>query len=286
MPQPIVDQIKKICQAYDLWPARSKGQNFLINQKVLNQIITRAELLPTDTVLEVGPGLGILTEALVKKVKKVISVELDAKLFGFLKAKFAGASNLELINEDILKFNPETYNLKSISYKIVANLPYNITSHFLKNFLTRRERPATMTLLVQKEVAERICAKPGQMSLLSVSAQLYGDPEIIEIVGRNNFWPVPKVDSAILRISKIKNQPQVDKFLEGITEKFFWQMAKIGFAAKRKQLQNNLAAGFKISSDDLKKMLNEANFNPKIRAQELSVADWLKLAKELNNYLN
>lgn len=279
MPNKILSQIKLICRHYDIYPARQKGQNFLINPEVIKKIVATANLSLDDIVLEVGPGLGILTEELVKRAGRVISVELDKKLFNFLKAKFSGVKNLELINDDILK--AQGSELRAQSYKIVANLPYNITSHFLKKFLTAEFRPKEMTILVQKEVAQRICARAGKMSLLSVSVQLYGQPKIIEIVSKENFYPRPEVDSAILKISAIKNQSEVDKYLEGVKEKFFWQMVRIGFSAKRKQLQNNLAAGLKISPKDLKKILKKANFDSKIRAQNLSVENWVILAKKL-----
>jgi len=282
----ILDQIKQICKIYGIRPSREKGQNFLINPEIIKKIAAAAGLSPKDTVLEVGPGLGILTEELVKKTGRVVSVELDRKLFDFLKVKFVNVKNLELINEDALNFLAISYKLKAKSYKIVANLPYNITSHFLKKFLTGPNKPEDMTLLLQKEVAQRICAKPGEMSRLSVSVQLYGRPRIIDYADKNNFWPKPAVDSAVLKISEIKSQAEVDNYLAGINEKNFWRIVKIGFSAKRKQLGNNLAAGLKIPASEVKKSLNQANFDEKIRAQNLSVSDWLALAKKLVLYLD
>lgn len=280
MPNSTVNQIKQICRAYNINPSRQKGQNFLINPEIIEKIIKAAGLKKSEVVLEVGPGLGILTEGLVRQVKKVISVELDKKLFDFLKAKFAGVSNLELINADILR-SPVTGHRLPV-YKIVSNLPYNITSHFLRKFLTAKNRPAEMTLLIQKEVAQRICAPVGQMSLLALSVQFYGQPKIIDFIKRDNFWPTPEVDSAILTISKIKNQQAVDNYLAGINEEFFWRVIKISFSAKRKQLHNNLAAGLHLPGEEIKKMLKKANFDPKIRAQNLSLADWLALVKSLS----
>lgn len=280
----ILEQVKLICKTYSILPTKSKGQNFLINQDVITEIVGAAKLKNTDLVLEIGPGLGILTESLIKNAKKVISIELDKKLFGFLQLKFKSAKNLELINEDALKFSPQQNGLQD--YKIVANLPYNITSNFLKKFLTDVARPRSMTLLIQKEVAQRVCAKAGGMSLLSVSVQLYGQPKIINLVGSNNFWPKPEVDSAVLQISEIKSSKEVDKFLSGISEKEFWRIAKIGFSSRRKQLHNNLSAGLKLSSEEVKKLLKKANFDPQVRAQSLTVADWVKLAKSFNLYLN
>ena len=280
----IVDQVKKICQAYQLQPTRSKGQNFVINKAVIDKVVGSANINADESVLEIGPGLGFLTEALIVVAKQVISVELDQKLFKFLQDKFAGSNNLKLINQDILFFQPETAGLSR--YKIVANLPYNITSYFLKRFLTQVVRPQTMTLLLQREVAQRICAKPGELSLLGISVQLYGQPRIVAPVSRQNFWPVPQVESAIIQIDQIKTDKQVAEWLDGVLEKHFWQLCHIGFSAKRKQLQNNLAAGLKISNEVAKQALLEVNLLANIRAQDLSLTDWLQLAKKLKIYLN
>lgn len=282
--QVMIDQVKKICQQYDVRPTKEKGQNFLLNQEVIDLIISSSQVTDADQILEIGPGLGILTENLVKEAKSVVAVELDDKLFRFLKAKFIDKKNLKLIQADILK--SEINDLVSGEYKIIANLPYNITSFFLKKFLTAPNKPIDLTLLLQKEVAERICAKPGEMSLLAVSVQLYGLPKIIKVVSRKDFWPSPKVDSAIIKISNVKNQAAVDNFFSSeISEKFFWQIVRIGFSARRKQLHNNLASGLKMSSTDLKKILNQANFDDRIRAQNLAVDDWLRLAKALRPIL-
>lgn len=282
----IIEQIRQIRELYGIRPQREKGQNFLINPEIIKKIIAAAEISHSDIILEVGPGLGILTEELVKKAGQVFSIELDKRLFDFLKIKFVGIKNLSLMNADIMNFDPAAYRLRPAAYKIIANPPYNITSHFLKKFLTAGNRPEEMTLLLQKEVAQRICAKPGGMSLLSLSVQLYGWPRLVENVSRKNFWPAPAVDSAILKIAAIRNQKAVDNFLGGISEKNFWQIARIGFSAKRKQLQNNLAAGLRLANSEVKKLLNQANFDEKIRAQDLSAADWLTLAKKLFFYLN
>lgn len=277
----ILKQVKLLLKTYNLNPDRSKGQNFLINQQVIKNIIANSDIKKADVVLEVGPGLGILTEELIKHASRVVSVELDKKIFDFLKVKFINNKNLELVNQDILRFKPEDYGLLGQNYKIIANLPYNITSHFLKRFLTIDNRPSSMNLLLQKEVAQRICAKPGKMSLLAISVQIYGEPAIMEIVNSENFYPQPEVDSAILKIDKIKNKQQVDNFLSLEPEKF-WKVVKIGFSARRKQLQNNLASGLKISSIEAKNVLKKANFDQKIRAQDLSIPEWIKLAKYLD----
>lgn len=280
----MIDKVKFICRAYNILPQKNKGQNFLVSEKVLNEIVQAADLQPQDVVLEVGPGLGILTEILVKKAKKVLSVELDKKLFSFLQDKFKSEKGLALINQDILNWHPQDYIPGN--YKIVANLPYNISSSFLKKFLTAGHKPQSLVLLLQKEVAQRICAKPGEMSLLSISVQLYAKPEIINFVGKNNFWPKPEVDSAIIRISQVKNSQEMSAVFGEISEKQFWQVVRIGFSARRKQLANNLAAGLKISNIEAKKALLKANLSELIRAQNLSVNDWINLAKIVKNNLN
>lgn len=279
MSKHLLQQVKEICRVYDIHPTKQKGQNFLIDDEVLEDILSAANLDKQDTTLEIGPGLGILTEQLIEKSKQVVSVELDKKLYEFLKTQFFGVKNLKLLNEDILKFQPADHQIKD--YKIVANLPYGITSIFLKKFLTIENKPTDMTLLVQKEVAERMCAKPGQMSLLGLSIQLYSSPKIVRIIKASSFWPAPKVDSALIKLSSVKDKNEVNKALNGIDEQKFWQIAKIGFSAKRKQLQNNLAAGMNISPTEAKNALEKAKFNTKIRAQNLSVDDWITLAKLL-----
>ncbi|MDX9893778.1 MAG: 16S rRNA (adenine(1518)-N(6)/adenine(1519)-N(6))-dimethyltransferase RsmA [Patescibacteria group bacterium] len=277
----LLAKTKLLCESYQINPQRSKGQNFLASSEILDQIVEIAAITNQDLILEVGPGLGVLTEKLVAKANRVVSVELDDKLFNFLKTKFINHQNLTLVNNDILKWElPDDFGIQP--YKIVANLPYNISSNFLKKFLTSANKPISMTLLLQKEVAQRIVAGAGQLSLLGVSVQLYGNPVLAAVVGKENFWPRPQVDSAILKIDNIKTPKQVDNFLNGLSEKFFWQILRIGFAAKRKQLQNNLSSGLKIESKIIQNLLKQANFDPKIRAQNLAVSDWVRLGLLIN----
>ncbi|MFH1255248.1 MAG: 16S rRNA (adenine(1518)-N(6)/adenine(1519)-N(6))-dimethyltransferase RsmA [bacterium] len=266
----LLNETKAICKLNNIKPSRSRGQNFLIEEDIYNQIIESADLREDDIVLEVGPGLGFLTAKLAVKAKKVIAVELDDKLVEVLKYRLEkqNIKNVEAINENILNFKSER------NFKIVANLPYNITSVFLRKFLSESEiKPKLMVLMLQKEVAERICAKAGQMSLLSVSVQSCAKPEILLTVSRKNFWPEPEVDSAIVKISPDSRNFFSDK----INEKDFFRLVKSGFSAKRKMLKNNLASGFGISQAESENRITSAGFNPKIRAQELSVEDWEKL---------
>ncbi len=269
----LFEQTKELCRLYDIKPARSKGQNFLIEEKIYDDILLSANLKPDDVVLEIGPGLGFLTFKLAKVAKRVIAVELDDKLAGVLKTGLAAKNvkNVEVVNEDILKLQITNYKLKNC--KIVANLPYNITSIFLRRFLEIDQKPKLMVLMLQKEVAERICAVKGSMSLLAVSVQFYADAEIIQIVPKENFWPKPEVESAIIKITPHPNF-LLSKEKE---EKDFFQLVKFGFSSKRKMLKNNLAAGFRISHNEAENKIIKAELSPKIRAQELSVDEWLKL---------
>src|SRR3989344_2924289 len=280
----MLDQIKKLCQAYGITPQRSKGQHFLMDTTVIDTMVETARLTERDTVLEVGPGLGILTEALVAVAGHVVSVELDRKLFALLQAKFVASRNLELVNDDILRWN--LADRLGAEYKVVANIPYNITSRFLKNILTAEVKPSTAVILVQKEVAERICAPAGQLSLLGISVQLYGRPAVVATVGRQQFWPMPAVDSAIVAIRDIQPAAAIAARLKPVTEKQFWQLVRIGFSAKSKKLVNNLAAGLKDHGKIVESAAAEVGLTPNVRAHNLTVADWLELAKKLVMYLN
>lgn len=264
-----MEQTNNLCRLYGIKPARSKGQNFLINESVYGKIIEAANIKKDDIVLEVGPGLGFLTSLLSQKAKKVIAVELDDKLANILKTGLDAqdVKNVEVVNENVLDFIPP---VKNGGYKIVANLPYNITSVFLRKFLSREDKPQEMILMLQKEVAERIVARAGDMSLLAVSIQFYAEAEIISLVPRRDFWPQPDVDSAIIKM-KVKNEKlKVD-------EKSFFRLVKIGFSSKRKMLKNNLANGYHIKEDLAREALKKAGFSEKTRAQELSVQDWMSI---------
>jgi len=279
----LLEQTKKICNKYNIKPARSKGQNFLINESVYDEIIKSADLKKDDVVLEVGPGLGFLTEKLAEKVKKVIAVELDDKLVKVLQFRMTkyAIGNVKIINEDVLKIQNSKLNyllkIQNLKLKIVANLPYNITSIFLRKFLSAEIKPTSMVLMLQKEVAERICAKPPKMSLLSVSVQFYANPKIIQNISANCFWPKPAVDSAIIKLNiKSPSGSQTTEWLNTINENDFFKLVKKGFSSRRKMLKNNLANDYYNIEDKLKKN----NFNPKIRAQELSVDNWKKIFGE------
>lgn len=281
----LLKQTKELCRIYEIKPARSKGQNFLIKEKIYDDIVATANLTKNDTVLEVGPGLGFLTAKLAKSAGKVVAVELDDKLAEVLRTGLdsGGVENVEVVNGDILEFgigNQESGradgdlipNSKSLipGYKIVANLPYNITSIFLRKVLEQENKPSLMVLMLQREVAERISAKPGAMSLLAVSVQFYAEVEIVQLVKKEDFWPQPEVESAVVKL-RIKNSEL------RIDERSFFKLVKIGFTARRKMLKNNLANGYHLTQSEVEEKLVKVGLNPKIRAQELSLDDWKKL---------
>jgi len=263
----------ELCKMFEIRPSRSKGQNFLINEKIYDEIVEAASINSDDTVLEVGPGLGFLTAKLAKVAKQVIAVELDDKLANFLQIGLDSqdVENVTIVNQDVLKFNPTDLPK---NYKVVANLPYNITSIFLRTFLNQKNRPQSLVLMLQKEVAERLIAKPGEMSMLALSVQFFGDVEIVREVKAGNFWPEPKIDSAVIRLI-IKGDKRGDITYD--EEKAFFRLAKFGFSAKRKMLKNNLASGLKISNTEAEKLLVSVGLDKQIRAQDLSVTDWQKL---------
>lgn len=253
------------------------GQNFLKDQSVVKRIIESARLSADDVVLEVGPGRGILTADLAKIAKQAVAVELDHSLIAPLEERFANKHNVTIVEGDILKINlPElvTGHLSSvIGYKLVANIPYYITAKIIRLFLETKYPPKEMILMVQKEVAERICAPAGKMSLLAVSVQYYAEPEILFTVPKTAFDPVPEVDSAVIRIrnydSGFKNKEEAARF---------FQIVRAGFSARRKTLANNLANGLHLPKETAFGKIKSAGLSEKVRAQDLSVADWKTLS--------
>lgn len=257
------------------------GQHLLTDRSVLGQVVEAAELGLTDTVIEVGAGLGVLTRELALRAGRVIAVELDQRLALALRQGLASLPNVEIVQGDILKLPPSQLLTPKgsvgaagpwPSYKVVANLPYYITSAALRHFLEESPRPRLMVLMVQVEVAERIAAAPGQMSLLSVSVQLYGRPTILARVPARSFSPPPKVESAILRID-VHSKPPV-----AVPEADFFPVVRAGFTSRRKQLHNALAHALDFAPGEAQAVLAEAGISPQRRAQTLSVEEWAALA--------
>lgn len=280
----LLAKTRELCRIFEIKPARSKGQNFLINERIYDDIIKAAALDLQDVVLEVGPGLGFLTAKLARKVKRVIAVELDDQLADYLRTGIDSQDidNVTVINQDILKFNLVEQLRPGEKYKVVANIPYNISSIFLRTFLSGNQPPESLVLMLQKEVAQRIIATPPDMSILAVSIQYYASAEIIREVKAGNFWPEPEVDSAIIKIVVFPARRREEDLL---ADQKFFRLVRIGFSAKRKMLKNNLAAGLKIKSKKLADLLIRQGLDPKIRAEELTVENWRKLFAALTAFV-
>jgi len=249
------------------------GQNFLQDLTALEKIVAAAEIQPDDLVLEIGPGLGSLTRYLALAAKAVTAVELDPDLIPVLETVLAPYPNTRVIQGDILQFSPAAL-MGADDYLVVANVPYYITSAIIRHLMETSPRPRRIVLTVQKEVAERVCAKPGEMSLLALSVQVFGEPKIAAIIPAEAFFPVPKVDSAILRVDLLP-EPRLPTPLL----KTFFQMAKAGFSQKRKTLRNSLSAGLRLSPAEAGQLLEQAGLDPMRRAETLSLEEWKRLTE-------
>lgn len=276
--------IKNLLTEYNLRPAEELGQNFLIDKYALKKIVEAADLKAGDIVLEIGPGLGTLTQELAQRVWRVIVVEKDAGLFEILQENLKNFSNIKFIRDDILEVNLALdYRIMLFNYKIVANLPYSIVAPVIRKFLEEPEnRPNEMTLLVQKEVAQRICSKPPDMNLLALSCQFYGSPKTIDYIPKESFWPQPKVDGAILKISEINSEFYQTRRIE-VNPELFFKIIKAAFSQPRKQLINNLPQGLQITDAALKNWLLKNDILPSQRAETLNMEDWIKLTKNFGD---
>lgn len=249
-------------------PNKSLGQHWLHDREILAQIADYAEISRDDTVLEIGPGLGTLTGLLLRRAKKVVAIEFDKNLASKLPAQFPG-KNLGVINQDILSYD---LSLLPPDYKVVGNIPYYITSKIVKQLMTAANKPKISVLLVQKEVAHRLAAGPGDMSLLAISAQVFANVSLGNEIPASLFTPPPKVDSQAV-ILRIRDISIVDKS----NEKNFFRLVKAGFSAKRKMLKSSLAAGLSVTKEQAESWLNTAGISPTARAESLSLADWVRL---------
>jgi len=271
--------IQSLLKKHRAYPSKKLGQNFLIDKRVIKKLIRAVELQPKDIILEIGPGIGTLTIELAKKVKRVTAIEKDPKMVEILKETLKDYENVEIVKGDILK--TQNSKLKNINYKVVGNLPFYLTAPVIRKFLELPEaRPRAMVLVIQKEVGQRICAKPPDMNLLAVSVQFYAKPEIISYISKKSFWPQPKVDSAIFRIT-----PPINADRKLIDADLFFRIVKAGFSHPRKQLINNLSRlrqdfggqAKKINKEEIKNWLLKNNIRPSQRAETLSVGDWINL---------
>jgi len=281
----LLAETKLLLNQHGLHARKGLAQHFLTDRCVLEKIVEAAELKPDDLILEVGPGPGVLTRELVKGAGWVIAVELDDKLAGILKENAAPAVNMTVVNRDILQVDPgelikdlsSTFNVRCLkfktpNYKVVANLPYYITSAVLRHFLEASMKPEVMVIMVQEEIAQAITAPAGKMSLLSVSVQFYGKPVVVTHVPKDSFYPAPKVDSAVLRID-LYPKPVVDVD----DPDAFFRLVKAGFKGHRKQLINSLSRGLNLEKEAVLSLLEKAGIDFTRRAQTLTMEEWGRL---------
>lgn len=265
-----ISEIKRLCVEYRFTPSKSYGQNFLLSFRPIAKMLEALKINKTDTIVEVGPGFGVLTEALAERAGRVLSFEIEKKLLPYWEKKIKKYSNLEIIWGDFLKNQDK---LPETSYKLAANLPYQITSKLIRFFLESENPPTEMAVLVQKEVGERIVAKNKKHSLLSLSVAFYAEPKIIANVAAKNFFPAPKVDSVVLFLN-LNKKP--DKSFA----QFFFKLARAGFSSPRKMLVKNLSTV--VDKVKILEVFAELDIDIKIRPEDLSFDNWVRLAGKLD----
>lgn len=264
-------ELRYVLRRHNIVPNKRMGQHFLIDAGVRDDIVRAAELTPREYVLEVGPGPGILTQALLGHAPNLTVIEADKRFVQVLEPLAALRADLRIVHGDVLRANiPELFCEKP--YVVVANLPYQITSVFFRMMWTNPHPPKRMVVMIQKEVAQRIMAKPGQMSLLALMIQLYSDVSWVRDVSRTCFMPAPDVDSAVIRMTR--RQTPIARDPEALLS-----IARMGFAGKRKQLHGTLAAGLHRTSAEIKQLLEGLNIDPRARPQELSVEQWERITR-------
>ena len=280
-----MDDPRALLRRYGLSPRKSLGQNFLVVPSVLAQIAAQAELGPADTVLEVGAGLGTLTAELAARAGRVIAVETDPKMVHVLHQELASFKNISIVHSDILKLDPTEvlgvdpspvmplWGERLPHYHVVANLPYYITAAVMRHLLEATARPTSIVVTVQREVATRMVAAPGKMSLLAVSVQFYGRPRVCMRLKRGIFYPAPDVESAVVRIDSYENPPVP---VTDVAD--FFRVVRAGFAQRRKQLRNTLAAVLRIPAKDIAAALVAVAVDPTRRAETLSLTEWGRVA--------
>ncbi len=267
---------RRLLKEKGIRPRKSLGQHFMVSPKGLRAILEALDPQPYDVVVEIGAGTGVLTVPLANRVAKVIAVEIDRRLADVLREVCAGLSNVVIVEGDVLDFSPaallERGECTGVLYKLTGNLPYYITSAVLRHFLENKPRPSVAVVTVQKEVAQRIMALPGDMSLLSVSVRLYSRPELVAHLPSGAFFPPPEVDSAVVRLEMLSEPLIPEEETEG-----FFRLVKAGFSGKRKTLRNALQKGLSLPRDKVENLLAEAGLSPDRRAETLSLEEWIKL---------
>ena len=271
--------LRALLARYGLRPKKSLGQNFLIDINALRRIVDAAVLSPEDVVVEVGPGPGLLTRELLARGGSVIAVEKDEAMARLVRRELGGDPRLTVIDGDMLEVEPSSLLPESGKpYKVVANLPYYVATPILRRFLEATNRPASMVVLLQREVAETVAAKPGQMGLLSVAVQYYAVPTIVGIIHPGSFYPPPKVDSAIVRLDVLE-QPAID-----VAPGYFFEVAKAAFSARRKQIANPLSRGLGLDKAAVLEALGAAGLTPQRRAESLSLLEWEALCRAIEPF--
>ena len=267
-------KIPAILEKHGLRPRKGLGQHFLVSERAVRRIVKAASLGPGDVVVEVGPGVGVLTKLLAREAKSVIAVELDEAIIPVLREYLGGAGNVRIIQGDVLEIGAAEIVPPDCSYKVVANLPYYITSAAIRHFLEDPHPPDMMVLTVQWEVARRLTAAPPRMSLLSVSVQVYGRAEMLFRIPAGAFYPPPKVDSGVVRIKRYHSPLVLPERRE-----HFFRVVKAGFSQRRKQLHNSLSGGLRMSSESVGEVLRQAGIQPSRRAETLSIEEWIRLSE-------
>jgi 16S rRNA (adenine1518-N6/adenine1519-N6)-dimethyltransferase len=265
--------VRRILRQHGLRPRKEFGQHLLVDREALDAIVDAAEVTRDDAVLEVGAGMGVLTAALAERAGRVVAVELERAILPVLRETTERFANVEIIPRNLLEVQPQEI-FGDQPYKLVANLPYYITAPTLRHFLETPSRPTRLVVMVQKEVAERLVAAPGDLSLLGLSVQFYGRPSIVRIVSASSFFPPPQVDSAIVRVNVFPEPP-----LDRATRDVLFGIAHAGFAERRKQLHNTLARNLKVPHETVRAWLDAAGIDSSRRAETLSVDDWVRLTR-------
>jgi 16S rRNA (adenine1518-N6/adenine1519-N6)-dimethyltransferase len=266
-----VRDLRRLLSAHGMQPNKAFGQNFLIDRSVLRQIVAAAEIDAADSILEVGAGTGVLTLALARQARRVVAVELERDMLALLAETTRECANVEIVARNLLHLDPVAI-FGSAPYKLVANLPYYITAPTFRHFLESANAPRLIVVMVQEEVAERITAAPGDLSLLAVSVQFYGRPHIVARVPAAAFYPAPKVDSAILRVDVNAESPLTPE-----QRQQFFHIVQAGFSAKRKQLHNALGPTLHLPPETVRRWLDTAGIEASRRAETLAIAEWLNL---------
>lgn len=269
-----MSETKQQLRAHGTYARKDLGQHWLVDADAVEAIVEAAAVAPDDEIIEVGPGPGVLTPLLCAAAKRVTAIELDSAMVTALKVNTATLTNLEIRQGDVLSVDPADLPQP---YSVVGNLPYYITSAIIKHFLETEARPERITVTIQKEVAERIVAEPPKMSILAISVQLYGRPRLVQIIPRTAFWPVPKVDSAVLVVDEIGRD--LAETLQSLPEASFFKIVRAGFAEKRKQLHNSLSRNLGLSRDASVGLLESAGVEPARRAETLTIPEWVTIGK-------